>query len=81
MDIRQSGGLLARVGARRHHAHDIRYGAAQVNLRVHSRESIWTDGAQLRIYWPNDSNESVTAGFGHKISDTGKQRRHRLLRN
>ena len=79
MDIRQSGGFLARVGARRDHAHDIRHDAAQVDLRMHSRESIWTDGAELRIYRPyDDSNEPVTAAFGHKISDTGKQWRHRL---
>ena len=82
MDIRQSGGFLARVGARRHHAHDIRHGAAQVDLRMHSRESIWTDGAELRIYRPyDDSNEPVTAAFGHKISDTGKQWRQWLPRN
>ena len=82
MDIRQSGGFLARVGARRHHAHDIRHGAAQVDLRMHSRESIWTDGAELRIYRPyDDSNEPVTAAFGHKISDTRKQWRQWLPRN
>ena len=82
MDIRLSGGFLARAGAGRHHAHDIRHDAAQVDLRMHSRESIWTNGAELRIYRPyDDSNESVTAAFRHKISDTGKQWRHRLPRN
>ena len=81
MDIRQSGGFLARSGASRDHAHDIWHDAAQVDLRVHLRESIWTDGAELRIYRPNSCNQPVTVGFGHKISDTGKQRRHRLLHN
>ena len=81
MDIRQSGGLPARARARRNHAYDIWHDATQVDLRMHSRESIWTDGANLRIYWSNWSNESVTVGLDHKISDAGKQRRHRLLRN